>query len=525
MLGLLAMLLTADPAVLSNPANTHALESTPVLLTSPYLSSVCTSATATTLCDSMAAGDKSGSWWCLKGDGTMLSGSAITLSAIGSPITQSWPVCPSGTGCTNETQIQLNPTTTNTQYYASGNITPPTGSFTTCVLGNNDQPSDPGGTFPEQSLLTLAGALQDGTDTTWATYHGSVLPHTVYCSSAAGYDCGNGVSSGVTPRLREAAFECGVFAASTQTRSCTFYKGDAAMTCVDFTHARASILTTSRAWRVGFNSFTTAGYWHGMVRGAFMTEKVLSSADMLRLAQATNPATIANTVFARSTKAACCPDTERCVMLGPSVPCAIGGLARREPATTNEIQSSERVPFTYVGDAAPRIPTTFVVAIPTRFGITTGSTRTTRAAFAATTPTAQYSAGNYSGFVISGSDVVASILVKGVASSGVIDVCIYDGVAGIAGYHCSANAFNSSTWTTAYVHYGSSASPIQVFVGNMSIGTNSSTSTIDVYLAELQVEIVTGSSHTAPTSRINTNLYGAPQSRGAETCTGTCCGL
>jgi len=47
------------------------------------------------LCDAMQAADKSGTWWCMKGDGTMLSGSAVTLVATGSPTNTTengWPV-------------------------------------------------------------------------------------------------------------------------------------------------------------------------------------------------------------------------------------------------------------------------------------------------------------------------------------------------------------------------------------------------------------------------------------------------
>lgn len=47
------------------------------------------------LCDAMSAGDKSGNWWCMKGDGTMATGSAVTLVATGTPTNSTengWPV-------------------------------------------------------------------------------------------------------------------------------------------------------------------------------------------------------------------------------------------------------------------------------------------------------------------------------------------------------------------------------------------------------------------------------------------------
>ena len=47
------------------------------------------------LADALQAGDKAGAWWAMKGDGTMLSGSAVTLVATGSPTNTTengWPV-------------------------------------------------------------------------------------------------------------------------------------------------------------------------------------------------------------------------------------------------------------------------------------------------------------------------------------------------------------------------------------------------------------------------------------------------
>lgn len=50
---------------------------------------------AAALCDAVQAGDKAGAWECMKGDGTMLSGSATTFVATGSPTNSTengWPV-------------------------------------------------------------------------------------------------------------------------------------------------------------------------------------------------------------------------------------------------------------------------------------------------------------------------------------------------------------------------------------------------------------------------------------------------
>ncbi len=47
------------------------------------------------LCDALTAGDKSGAWECMKGDGTMASGSATTFVATGTPTNTTengWPV-------------------------------------------------------------------------------------------------------------------------------------------------------------------------------------------------------------------------------------------------------------------------------------------------------------------------------------------------------------------------------------------------------------------------------------------------
>lgn len=62
---------------------------------------------ARNLCDAVAASDKSGSWWCFAGDGTMSSGSALTFAASGSPSTSVDTVCPSGPSCASMTSQRL----------------------------------------------------------------------------------------------------------------------------------------------------------------------------------------------------------------------------------------------------------------------------------------------------------------------------------------------------------------------------------------------------------------------------------
>lgn len=64
------------------------------------------------------SGDKSGNWWALKTDGTMLSGSALTMSAQGSP--------------------GVSPLTLNgsTQYFKSTNVTYPSGDFSIVTAFN-----------------------------------------------------------------------------------------------------------------------------------------------------------------------------------------------------------------------------------------------------------------------------------------------------------------------------------------------------------------------------------------------------
>src|SRR5574343_135144 len=54
---------------------------------------------AANLCDTLQSSEKVGNWWCLNGDGTMASGSAVTLTASGSPTTSSDRVCPNGSDC------------------------------------------------------------------------------------------------------------------------------------------------------------------------------------------------------------------------------------------------------------------------------------------------------------------------------------------------------------------------------------------------------------------------------------------
>jgi hypothetical protein len=74
--------------------------------------------------NAIQAGDKVGNWWALKADGTMVSGSATTLSPQSSPGTS--PLTFNG----------------SSQYFASVNVAYPVGDFS--VVGSFNFPSNPG---------------------------------------------------------------------------------------------------------------------------------------------------------------------------------------------------------------------------------------------------------------------------------------------------------------------------------------------------------------------------------------------
>lgn len=195
----------------------------------------------------VAAGDKSGGWWMLKGDGTMAASSALTMAAQGSP--------------------GVSPLTFAAgAYYKSGSVAAPTGSFSFVVsfkvtaLGGTQFLM---GKWPNhlQWLLyikadgTLEYYVKAGDATLW--FIDSAAPITAGSWLAVGgTHNGAGSVTGLTLRIN-----------GTSTVSGTSGVGPFS----------ASDETSVFAENDGSAPFT------GSSRGVFYTEKILSDADLDRI--------------------------------------------------------------------------------------------------------------------------------------------------------------------------------------------------------------------------------------------------
>lgn len=83
-----------------------------------------------------------GSWWYLKGDGTMQAGSAVTMSGVNSPTANTVPVF-SGLDGTDYTSRWLGGGLAAVgSYFTSGNTQGPTGSFSVGILFTGEKPAD-----------------------------------------------------------------------------------------------------------------------------------------------------------------------------------------------------------------------------------------------------------------------------------------------------------------------------------------------------------------------------------------------
>ena len=212
------------------------------------------------LCDALASGDKAGNWWCMKGDGTMASGSAVTLTATGSPtntIENGWPV-------------RTYTSTQNDQEPA--NVAFPASDFSVC------QHLRPGTVAVSQ--LAVFG-------TTGAAATNSTLPFEV--QSGAG-NLVSYVSDGVaqssfasTPALTAGRWDVLCF---------TYQRVGGATNNVATVYLNGISIASSSTARLAqalVSVWTTNGYAGGIVgmdkavRGAFVTYKLLSAADIARI--------------------------------------------------------------------------------------------------------------------------------------------------------------------------------------------------------------------------------------------------
>ena len=473
---------------------------------------------AGTLCSQLTASNKSGNWWCLQGDGTMLAGSAVTLTSVNSPQVVGHPVCPSGSNCTDESDMRLNPVNGAAKQYFQVSTAPPTGSFTTCALGSYDQTNKASGSGPLTTWIYY-GDLTGGANLAWQLYTGAgagTFGVTLDCVGPLGANCASVLQSNVQVYVRNVQFNCGVFEAGVRSRACTYVESTNTMTCVDLTHVVSQVNQTSRKWAVGIDDGIANG-WQGFMRGVFMTEKALTTTEMTTIARAAIVGVPSGVTFSRSTKTSCCRLTDgQCTDISDGVPCIIGGTAVVQAAAgRNYLPASERL------DPA--------AGTWTLDGFN-GSTASTNAAigpyglqmadqinFAANLGANEYER-LYNGFSVGGSNntVTCSVATKSVAGgSGNIDICIAHG----ATVSCGVCAY-TGVWSRCHYTLTGVAASGSVFLGNLSFWNGGTQrSAINLYMTHAQCELsATETAYINTGTTVTTNA-----TRGIETCSGKFC--
>lgn len=222
----------------------------------------------TSLADALQPGDLAGAWWAMYGDGTMRSGSAVTLVATGTPTNTTengWPVR-TYTAAQNDQE--------------PSNVAFPASDFSVCI-------------HRRQVALPNSQIMSFGSGGTPATY--SALPFELqvtgnlisYVSDGA---VGSSSASSTAPLP--------IVAGAWNVLCFTYQRVGGAANNVGAVYVNGTQVGTASAYRLAgalssvWSTNGVAGAVAGSassMRGAFVTYKLLSPADIARISAATAP--------------------------------------------------------------------------------------------------------------------------------------------------------------------------------------------------------------------------------------------
>lgn len=281
--------------------------------------STATTPTSGDICDAVTTADQAGAWFCLRGDGTMASGSQLTLGDAGSPQVDAKAVCPNGSDCTAVNQV--GPLNGSSEFFLS----PATGavdggsSFTSCVAHYNDPVVAP----PSFNVGALMAKDNGSARTLFVRYE----------RSGASATAGMYVFKGGGFAYTESALTNGV-----GTLICNTYNGSDGYVRE---YLNASLAHTSLGTQAAPLDYTAAiglsvgAMWNGdykdvgKYQGAFFTEKLLSTDDQTRLLNKFAPATVTTSVgaltFARASVASCVSSSLSGNHIRSGQPCVTNG--------------------------------------------------------------------------------------------------------------------------------------------------------------------------------------------------------
>lgn len=463
--------------------------------------------TSTPLCQAIGAGDKTGNWWCLNGDGTMAAGSAITLSPVNAPQVLSWDVC-GGVNCVAEMMTRLNPTTSSThEGYESIAVAAPIGAVSICWLGRIENPTSTNGVGTEDILGHDLGAPFK------LAIQGSAA-NTPPTNGVQLYMNGTTAYSQVTTVERITVLHCGWLNPGVSISACTYTQGVGA-TCNSTATVETQISQSSLKWQMGNAGNVMTGFF----RGAFMTEKVLTISDVNRIGALVLPSNPTAMAFSRASPKTCgMTSLTRDVLLPNDMACVNNDIAEKEAVAIETFSPTETTGLGNFGSGGTS-------AAPIRVGEAGFSPYGMRSADMITFGDS-IGASNYSRFdrscgtLVAGDVVTFSYQVMGVSTSGTVDIGGNSGSGLTNDYQYNPCTFTSSAYATCSLTLTLNNplnTGITLQAGNAQ--PNSGHPVQAVYITNFNCT----KQSPARGSYIGLPFQTAPQTRAVEVCAGTNC--
>ena len=384
------------------------------------------------------SGALTGNYFCLRGDGTSMGPN--TLTTTGSPVTgETYRVCPNGADCSAVPVVRF---PGSSSAFATSAQASPAGDVSMCVLVSTDAQ---GSTSHNQAPIGKSSSINAG------------VAAFIYADSGGG-------SAALRVSSDGSAFTT-MFSTATNTASgpwrfyCTTYDyvGAANSSGIFYQDASASspnntlpgplAATATIPWRVGLGAGGLSLI--GRVRFAFMTEKVLSAAEVTALnalvhASVTDVSGTMALTTTRSTVRNCESTTGLSItQLAPHRPCVTGGGLDIWNATTNVALRSEELTtanWTALGGGGPAAPT-----VTANLGLAPdGSLTAEKVDYPAVGGSGQYTL-VFTTYNPSAGTYTWSFFIKGVSGSGTMTFWSNSAENGLK--HTGTCPYTSTAWT------------------------------------------------------------------------------
>ncbi len=389
---------------------------------------------AVPLCDTLQAGEKSGNWWCLQGDGTMAAGSVTPTAIIKTTAPSVANVTQIPDGPSGRTKSSLFSGTSSGRVATAATSTP-SSNITVCWLGLLQ-----GGSAAVDMLVTHGTNRSAGSASWWLETSGTFVP-TFFVTSGATTAVAATAPAGTPSALH---LMCGT------------YDGAAVRAFLDGTVGTPSAMAlpmdgypTVKDTIHGFNGSVYNAISTNQLLGAFYTETVLSPARIAAIAHAVladqprgvtsdGDAGIAMT-WTATTGVSCPLDTTGSALsiLPTGRPCiTMGGVHTAQAATNTLVRNSEfNNPAWTLSSSGAALP-----VVTADYAMAPDGTKTAERVQIPATAAGQFSFLFQSAYTV-GVAHTGSAFAKGTSGSGT--VYLERG----AGGACMACVFTSSAWT------------------------------------------------------------------------------